>query len=97
MSCETCNPGGRHATGGFTTETDFVQEQSRVRQLISSGNATVLKTNGFETDFVCVGCGQHWHLSTPDHAYRGFLKEVSQTSLRIAELKEKRSNGSGSL
>lgn len=97
MSCETCNPGGCHATGGFTTENDFVSERLRIRQLISSGNATELKTNGWETGFVCVGCGQHWHLSTPDQAYRGFLKEVSQTSLRITELKEKRGNGSGSL
>lgn len=97
MSCETCNPGGRHATASFPTENEFVLQQSRIRQLISSGKATELKTNGFEIDFACVGCGQHWHLSTPDHAYRGFLKEISQTSLRVAELKEKRSNGYGSL
>jgi hypothetical protein len=97
MSCDTCNPGGRHATGSFTTESDFVHEESRVRELIASGNVTVLKTNGWETDFVCVACGQHWHLSTPDHAYRGFLKQISQTSLRIAELKEKHGNGSDPL
>lgn len=92
MSCDSCNPGGRHETGGFTTEADFVREQSRVRQLISSGKASVLKSNGWETEFDCVVCGQRWHISTPDQAYRGFLKAVSQTSLRIAELKEKRSH-----
>jgi hypothetical protein len=90
MSCDSCNPGGRHESGGFATENDFIREQSRVRQLIASGKASVVKSNGWETEFNCVECGQRWHISTPDQAYRGFLKAVSQTSLRIAELKESR-------
>ena len=96
MSCDSCNPGGRHETGGFTTEADFVSEQSRIRQLVSSNKASVAKSNGWETEFDCVECGQRWHISTPDQAYRGFLKAVSKTSLRLAKLKEKRSHDSAS-
>ncbi len=96
MSCDACNPGGHHETGGFTTEADFVREQSRVRQFIASDKASVLKSNGWETEFECIECNQRWHLSTPDQAYRGFLKAVSRTSLRLAELKEKRRSDSGS-
>ena len=97
MSCESCDPSGRHEIGGFTTESDFVNEQSRIRELIASGKASVVKTNGWETEFVCDECGQQWQLSTPDQAYRGFLKKISQTSLRIAAIKDKRGGGSGKL
>jgi hypothetical protein len=93
MFCETCNPGGHHETGGFTTENDFVREQSRIQMLIDTEKVIVLKTNGWETEFVCSGCKEHWHLSTPDQAYRGFLKKISQRSLRIAELREKLGHG----
>ncbi len=77
MSCESCNPGGRHETGGFTTENDFVCERSRIQQLIASGKADVVKTDEWETNFVCGECGQQWHISMPDQAYRGFLKKIS--------------------
>jgi hypothetical protein len=96
MSCKSCNPGDRHETTGFTTEADFVREQSRVQQLISNGKVSVVKSNGWETEFDCVESGQRWHISTPDQAYRGFLKPVSATSLRIADLKENRRHDSGS-
>lgn len=94
MSCDSCNPGGHHETGGFRTEADFIKERSRIQQLISGGKASWLDSKGWQSQFICSACGQLWELSMPDHAYRGFLKAISKTSLHIAELMEKRGGGS---
>ena len=28
------------------------------------------------TEYICNGCGAKWHYAQPDHAYRGFIREV---------------------
>lgn len=90
MACEQCNPGGKHESGGFTTEADYIAERSRINSLINNGVAAVESSDGFEIKFLCNVCGQHWHFSTPDWAYRGFLRRVSNASLRAAEIKDKK-------
>lgn len=81
MACEICDPGSKHQTGGFTTEADYVAERKRIDSQIHDKVFVVDESDGFEVKYHCGSCGQRWHLSTPDWAYRGFLKLVSPSSM----------------
>jgi hypothetical protein len=81
MTCEICDPGSKHQTGGFATEADFIAERRRIDSQISSGVFVVDTSEGFEVKYHCDSCGQRWHLSTPDWAYRGFLKRLTPSSM----------------
>lgn len=78
MSCEHCDPGSLRGTAAFASEIDYVAERSRIEELITSGEACAVETNGWTLDFACQICGQRWQLSTPDQAYRGYLKPIHE-------------------
>ena len=84
MSCNVCDPTGKCATGGFTTEAQFIAEDSRIRRLISDGSAVAIPgSTGFELMFKCNSCGQYWELVAPDWAMRGSLRKVPTRDLQV--------------